>query len=170
MFSTCFTHLVHYGQWVIFVFTPNALTFGFLYKHNLQFAHIEIGFRCFLCLARGSGLPLHENNSPPIYKFYCSLLTSLSDVIISALLFICCRLFLPCEKLLTCNFAQDAANDGKQARIARCARTDIHYTQVRDHEVVRRSSKTHKTHAAQSCKRATPKSNDGNRKREIIQE
>ena len=55
VFSTRFTHLVHNGQWVILVFTPNALEFGFLYKRNLQVAHIEIGFRCFLCLACGSG-------------------------------------------------------------------------------------------------------------------
>ena len=54
VFSTCFTHPVHDGHWVIFVFTPNGLTFGFLYKHNLQVAHIEIGFKCFLCPARGS--------------------------------------------------------------------------------------------------------------------
>ena len=69
MFSTCFTYLVHDGQWVIFVFTPNSLTFGFLYVHNLQVAHIEIGFRCFLCPHASPALPSYENNSPPIYKF-----------------------------------------------------------------------------------------------------
>ena len=68
-----------------------------------------------------------------------SLLTSLSDVVVSALLFVGCRLFPPCEKLLSCSFAQNATIDVKWVCTVKHANTDVHSAQVHDHEVVRRS-------------------------------
>ena len=80
------------------------------------------------------------------------------------------RLFLPCRNLLACSFVRNTTFDGNK-----CLQNGAHTQTPTVHrpnnrKVVRRSNRTHNTHSTIAANAQHQKYNDGNRKREKIQQ